>query len=65
MDNIVIDKIDKSSNIARVEFYGVMIEIPFTDLPSDCKEGDVLGLARLSSARSKEVTRKLEQELFG
>lgn len=65
MDNIVIDKIDKSSNIARVEFYGVMIEIHFTDLPSDCKEGDVLGLARLSSARSKEVTRKLEQELFG
>ena len=26
MDNIVIDKVDKSSNVARVEFYGVMIE---------------------------------------
>ena len=45
---IVIDSI--SDKVARVEFDGVMVEIPRCVLPANCKEGDVLGLVKLDNS---------------
>ncbi|MBR4985157.1 MAG: DUF3006 domain-containing protein [Proteobacteria bacterium] len=45
---IVIDSI--SDNIARVEIDGVFVEIPRSALPTDCKEGDVIGFVKLDNS---------------
>ena len=65
MDNIIIDKIDTQVGLARVEFYGVMIEIPLSDLPSNSKEGDSLILTKSNSNRNKSLAAQLEAKLFG
>ena len=65
MDNIVIDSIDIKVGMARVEFYGVMIEIPIKDLPDNSKEGDSLGLRLLEVNKNKSLVAELEKKLFG
>lgn len=64
MDNIIIDSIYKKNNIARVEVYGVLIEVPLTDLPNNCNEGDTLQFIKSESNLNKLKTAQLEQELF-
>lgn len=64
MNNIIIDAIYKNNNIARIEVYGVIIEIPLTDLPNNCKEGDALQFIKSESNLNKLKTAQLEQELF-
>lgn len=65
MDHIIIDSIDRHANVARIEFYGVMVEIPANDLPSECNEGDTLLLIRGISKVNKSIAAELEKRLFG
>ncbi len=57
---IVVDSI--SDKIARVEFDGVMVDIPKCVLPAGIKEGDCLGFVKLDNSEIlKEGQNRLDR----
>lgn len=66
MSRIVVDSIDRKSNIARLEINGEFITVSSTIIPSNAKEGDILKLIidEDSKDKVKSTVISLEEKLF-
>lgn len=66
MSRIVVDSIDRKSDIARLEINGEFITVSSTIIPSNAKEGDILKLIidEDSKDKVKSTVTSLEEKLF-
>lgn len=66
MSRIVVDSIDRKSDIARLEINGEFITVSSTIIPSNAKEGDILKLIIDEGSKDnvKSTVISLEEKLF-
>lgn len=64
MERIVIDKIDRNSNIAILEIDGKIITVGTQCLPEEAKEGDILTFSIEDNTKVKSKITNLENRLF-
>lgn len=66
MSRIVVDSIDRKSDIARLEINGEFITVSSTIIPSNAKEGDILKLIIDEDSKDnvKSTVISLEEKLF-